>query len=268
MGTRPTDVFEAPSFLFGPADLVGRKAKREGARCARHYLKDGRFPAPRELLQVPPDGLVILKDIVDFQRERSAWRLYAVLDVLEGLWRALEWKNGSAVGDLYEATFRETIWGSLFYAVTSYMAPTNAENIARRLEAVLRFWDSFQPARYLYTTMDRLLSFDELMVAACGCYATAWCPEEEGSIERRLQVAAERMARATREDCIEAIVRQLPHALAIERGLQHRDVLSDPVRWRERVASLDPMLFDRTSAASMGEVLGRLVDWDKQLSMH
>jgi len=74
-----------------------------------------------------------------------------------------------------------------------------------------------------------------------------------------------RMARATREDCLEAILRQMPRALAAARDLKHRNVLADPALLRQRFASLDPDTFERVSGAATPELLGQLYTWDRQL---
>jgi hypothetical protein len=73
------------------------------------------------------------------------------------------------------------------------------------------------------------------------------------------------MARATREDCIEAIFRQMPRALSSARGLKHREVVADPVFQRERITALDAREFERVSAACTPDVLALLYAWDKQL---
>jgi hypothetical protein len=269
MELRQPPLLEMPSFLFGPSAVVHRKAMREGKRCAGKYRKDGSFPLPRELLEVPRGEVVIACGGVDFVRSQPAWRLHMVASVIDGLCKALEWKDMRHVCDLYESFARETVWGALYFAV-SHIAPMDAARVGLRLEAMFRFWDSLQSARYLFSSPSALLSLDELMKDACDWVVTAWCPEGGESIRFCLKVAAERMARATKEDCIDAILRQLvvvlPYALA--RGLKHPDVFSSPRLWRERLATLAPDAFARISSAWPANVLERLYLWDKQLGAH
>jgi hypothetical protein len=78
-------------------------------------------------------------------------------------------------------------------------------------------------------------------------------------------MAAERMARATPKESIEAILRQMPRALSAARGLKHRDVLSDPAFLRQRLATLEPRAFARVSGACTSDLLGQLYAWDRQL---
>ncbi|HYO57093.1 hypothetical protein [Archangium sp.] len=82
----------------------------------------------------------------------------------------------------------------------------------------------------------------------------------------RLEMAAERMARATREDSIEAIFREMPRALAHARDLKHRDVVAAPSFQRERLAMLDPLAFERVSGACTSALLEKLYDWDYELA--
>jgi hypothetical protein len=266
MEPNPSPSLEIPSFLFGPHALVHRRAMGEGRRCASRYRKDGTLPSPRELLQVPPDGLVVMKAVVDFSREQPAWRLYMMGDVREGLYKALDWKDTARARLAYEESFRETAWGALHYAVT-HVAPMDVGCYALRFKALLRSWDSYQSPRYLYTSPAALLTLDELMMAACGWAMEAWCPEVGASVRARLEVAAERMALATREDCIEAILRQVPRVLPFAPPLKHPKVLADPAFWHERLATLEPESFDRISSAMSANVLERLCLWDRQLEL-
>ncbi len=103
------------------------------------------------------------------------------------------------------------------------------------------------------------------MVAACGWAMDAWRPEGNASVHERLETAAERMARATREDSIEAILRQMPHALSLAGDLKHRDVVADPAFQRERLLALDPTSFAHVSGACTAELLDKLYAWDRQL---
>ncbi len=178
-------------------------------------------------------------------------------------------KNYRHIRDIHETLFRETAWGALYFA-TAALAPESAERTALRLQAVLRFWDSLQHGRYLYQTLNTFLTLEELMTAACGWAMDAWCPEGGDSVRSRFAVASERMARATREDCVEAILRQLPHILpfADRKQLSHPEVVTDPTSWREHLASLDAAAFERISGVRPGCVLERLYLWDRQLDVH
>jgi hypothetical protein len=219
------------------------------------------------MLKVPSSEVVLTHEVADFQHERPAWRLYMVSNVISGLCEALDWQDSFHVGDVYEEFCLTTAWGGLYFAI-SRTAPMSAERVALRLQAVLRFWEPLQSVRYLFKRLNAVLTLEELMVAACDWAMDAWCPEGTASVRTRLEAAAERMARATREDSMEAILRQMPRALMHDRGLKHRDVLTNPVMLRQHLTTLEPAAFERMSAACTSDLLEHLYDWDHQLGMH
>ncbi|PTL82079.1 hypothetical protein [Vitiosangium sp. GDMCC 1.1324] len=254
---------QLPSFLHGTFRSVQQKTKREGLRCGEQYRVDGTFPVPHQMLEVPLGEVVVAHEVVDFQRERPAWRLYMVSHVMGAL--APEGQKPFPVRHDYEAFFRETAWGALFFA-TTHMGAVSAERTAKRLRAVLRFWEPLQSTRYLFKKL-AAQTLEEVMVASCDWAMDAWCPMGEASVRARLEIAAERMARATREDCIEAILQEMPRALAHAGKLNHRSVVADPAFQRERLATLDSRSFERVSGALTGELIGLLHDWDHELGL-
>jgi hypothetical protein len=258
---------QLPSFLHGSYTSVHQKTQREGLRCGEQYREDGSFPTPRQMLEVTSSDLVVTHEVVDFQRERPTWRLYMVSNLKNSLYETLDWQNSTTVRDAYEAFFRETAWGALYFAI-SPSAPVSTERTALRLQAVLRFWEPLQSARYLFSTPNDALTLEELMVASCDWAMDAWCPVRNASVRTRLETAAERMAWATQEDSLKAILRQMPRAFAQARDLKHREVLADPAFQRQRLTMLDPLAFERVSGAYTAELIGKLYDWDYELGMH
>ncbi len=262
-----TTTLQLPSFLHGTYASIERKAKVEGRRCGKQYQLSGTFPQPRELCTVAPGAVVFTHNIVDFQDDLPAWRLYMVPEVMMSMYDIDE-KNHRQLGNLYETSFRETAWGALYFALSG-RAPESAERMALRLQAVVRFWDSLHHGRYLHKKLNTFMNLEELMTAACGWALDAWCPEGGDSVRSRFQVASERMARATRQESIEAILRQLPQLLAFadRKQLNHPEVVLTPSFWREHLTALDTAAFERISGVCPSEVLGRLYRWDKQLDI-
>jgi len=269
METIQTSTLQLPSFLYGPSSTIQRKTKAEGRRCAKQYQLSGTFPQPRELRTVAPDEVVFTHEVVDFQDERPAWRLYVYWESIMSMCEASGEKNYRHLRDIHETFFRETAWGALYFA-TAALAPESAKRTAPRLAAVLRFWDSLQHGLYLHQTLNRFMSLEELLTAACGWVMDAWCPEGGDSVRTRFEVASEHMARATREECIEAILRQLPRILpfADTGRLSHPEVVTSPTAWREHLTTLDDAAFERISGVRPGWVLERLYLWDRQLDAH
>jgi hypothetical protein len=268
METIQTTTLQLPSFLYGSLSAIRRKAKAEGHRCAKQYQLNGSYPHPREFRTVAPDEIVFTHEVVDFQEERPAWRLHEYWEVLTSLSGTLG-KSYRHINDSHEPFFLETAWGALFFAICG-PAPDSAERTAPRLKAVLRSWGALQHGRYLHQKLNTFLTLEELMTAACGWAMEAWCPEGGNSVRSRLEVASERMARATRGDCVEAILRQLPHILpfADRQKLSHPEVVMDLASWREHLTTLDAAAFERISGVRPGWVLERLYLWDRQLNVH
>ncbi|WP_224250290.1 hypothetical protein [Hyalangium gracile] len=254
-----------PSFLHGTFMNVARRTSREGQRCGEQYRKDGTFPPPLGLLEIPAREVVIAHELVDFQHEQPTWRLYLFSRVISSLCEALDWQNSFQVDDEFEAFCRETPWGALYFTL-SQKAPLSAERMSLRLQAVLRSWEPLQSARYLFKKLDAVLSLEDLLLESSDWVMDAWCPKDDGSVRTRLELAADRMSRATREDCIEAILRQMPRALEFVRGLKHRDLLADPSFQRQRLTLLTPEAFERLSAACTSDLLGQVYAWDRQLA--
>lgn len=257
---------QMPSFLHGTYSAVQQKTRKEGLRCSEEYKNHGTFSLPQHMLGVSPEEVVLTQGVADFQHGRPVWRLYMVSDVMSTVWEVLEDHDSRVLRDAFESFFWETPWGALYFALEQ-MGPVSAACTAPRLQAVLRYWEPLQSARYLFNTLGAVLTLEQLMVASCGWAMDAWCPGD-APVRERLEQAAKRMAVATREDSIEAILRQLPRALASERSLKHRQVLADPVFQRERVTALDDGSFERASGACTSDLIGLLLDWDKQLGAH
>jgi hypothetical protein len=264
METGQPSSLQMPSFLHGSFRFVSRETQREGHRCGEQFRRDGSFPALAEMEEVPSGEVVIAHEVVDLHPEQPAWRMYMLSGVMRGVYEALDFQNSPRVRDAFEAFCRRTAWGALHFSIEQN-APRSAAHASQRLQAVLRFWEPLQSVRYLFKELGVVLTLEKLMIASCGWVMDAWCPVDEESIRKRLEVAVERMARATREDCIHAILRQMPRAFEASRGLKHRDVLVDPTFLRERLMMLEPGIFERVSGACTSDLLGQLYAWDRQL---
>jgi hypothetical protein len=264
MTPEPTAALQLPSFLHGTFRSAQQKARREGLRCGEQYREQGSFPFPRQMVEVPPGEVLVAHDVVDFQHERPAWRLYMVSNVMDALLDTVDRQNSSSTRDAYEAVFLKTAWGALYFALAQ-MGPVSAKRTAKRLQAVLRFWEPLQCARYLFKKVGTAHTLEELMVASLDWAMDAWCPLGDASVRERLAMVAERMEQATREDCIEAIFREMPRALAHAGKLKHWKQVADPDFQRERLATLDPWFFERVSSARPGDLIWLLTNWDREL---
>lgn len=267
MAPGPYSPLSLPSFLRGSYSEVQQKAHEEGLRCGRQYLKESCFPLPQALLEVPPGEVVVANDAVDFNRKRPAWRLHRVPHVLSGLSEALDWQDTNPLRDAYEAFCRETTWGALYFAI-GRTSPHGSERMSLRFQSLLRFWEPLESVRYLFSSPSTALTLGELAEKSCSWATDAWCPVGGDSVRERLKTAVERMSRATREDSMEAILRQLSRVLILVRDLKHREAVADPSFLRQRLSLLDSAAFERVSGAHPGSLIEKLYDWDHELGTH
>lgn len=267
MRTDLTSTLEFPALLYGPSSAIVRKGRREGRRYAEHYLKHGTFPLPTQMREVLPGEVVFTEPFADFSREAPAWRLHLFLEVISGFDDTVGMQEWRRLRPLLEATCRETPWGALYHAVQP-SAPQSAERMAARLAAVLRFWDLLSLARYRHIELEVDYTLEQLMQLRYGRTFEAWCPKISGSVREHMEATVERMARATREDCLQAVLRLVPYILTGPFKLKHREVLGDPAFLPERFATLAPELFDELSSAYPSPVYAQVRSWDKDLDIH
>ncbi|HEX8825487.1 MAG TPA: hypothetical protein VF794_36595 [Archangium sp.] len=93
----------------------------------------------------------------------------------------------------------------------------------------------------------------------------AWYPGGPASVREHLALSVERMSRATREECLEAVLRVISVIVKVDNDLKHREMLSDPDFLRERLHALPPKDFESLSSAEKYTVTVQLAAWDRQL---
>ena len=216
---------------------------------------------------VAPGEVVFTHNIVDFNDSHPAWRLYMVSEAISRICD-INPREYRRLLVLYEESLQRVPWGALYFVISTY-APQSTKRMATRVQSALNCWSSLQHDRYAYKTLGTYLSLEELLIEALGWVLDAWCPEDDGSLSSRFALASERMARATRVESTEAILRRLPGILAFadRQQLQHPEVVTDVASWREHLDALDASSFERISAVYPGEVLRFMYLWDRQLSL-
>jgi hypothetical protein len=143
--------------------------------------------------------------------------------------------------------------------------PWSAERIANRLASLLRFWEVLQGPRYAFWGFNDNYTLEELVDDIWRMTLKAWCPGGPASVREHLALTVERMARATREECLEAVLRVMPVVVEADFDLRHNEVLRDPGFLRERLSALPPKKFEELSSADKYAVSGQLWDWHREL---
>ncbi|WNG21692.1 hypothetical protein [Cystobacter fuscus] len=264
MTVSQSPVLEFPAMLHGLTGDILRKVSTKGKEWAREYLKTGAFTQPRRMRQVPPGEVLIVdsggdSNIIPHPR----WRVHLFSDVFMHLNDGVPKKERQRMEEAFESFCLSTPWGALFQAVSPYPL-RSSRRMAERLAALLHFWDVLRGPRYAFW-FDREYTLEELVEDIYGMTLEAWCPGSPASTRERLVLTVERMARATREECMEAVLRVLPVLVRANADLQHREQLSDPDFLRERLDALRPDDWEDISSAYRFTVNGVLYAWDREL---
>ena len=264
MNTEQSPVLELPAWLHGTTAAILRKVRAEGKWWAREYLETGAFPQPRQLRQVQPGEVLVMHSAAEFGSPHSCWRMHLLAEVFTHLDEYVPEEARQRTEEAFESFCLSTPWGALTHAV-SPLPPWSAERVAARLASVLRFWDVLEGPRYAFWSFDDNSTLEELLEDRWRKTLEAWCPAGPAPVREHLALSVERMARATREECLEAVLRVIPAVVEVNRDLKHREMLRDPGFLRERLGTLPPKEFESLSSACKYAVNGQLYAWDREL---
>ncbi len=254
--------------LHGFTEDVIHEVEAQSQRWAWEYRETGAFTQPTRMRQVAPGEIMELTsgslfDVIP----RARWRIQIFADTLWGLIQGVPQEQDERMEAVFESFCLNTPWGALHQAVNP-TSPRSAERMARRFTALMRFWDVLQGPRYAYSADDTLHTLDSLMARIYHETMEAWCPGGPASVREHLALTVERMTHATREDCLQAILRVIPFVVRTNTDLKHPEVLVDPGFLRESLASLGPKDWEDASSADVYAVNGLLYDWDRALERH
>ena len=261
-------VLELPAWLYDTTAAILRKARVEGRWWAREYRKTGAFPQPRQMRQVPPGEVLVMHSGAEgFDWNHPRWRMHLFGEIFMDLNECVPKEERQRMEEAFESFCLRTPWGALYHAV-SPPPPHCAERMANRLASLLRFWEVLQSPRYAFWSFDQKYTLDELMDDIYRKTLEAWCPGGPASIREHLALTVERMARTTREESLEAVLRVMPAVAEMDTDLKHREELRDPGFLRERLSALPPKKFQDLSSAYIYAVSGQLWDWYRELERH
>lgn len=263
MTSEQAPVLEFPAWLYGTTASIIRKARTEGHWWAREYLKTGAFLQPRQMRPVQPGEVLVMHSGADFD-PAPCWRMHMFGEVFMWLSEGVQKEEHPRMEESFESFCLSTPWGAIDQAVLP-SPPWSAERMANRLASVLRFWDVLQVPRYAFWLFDDHYTLEELMEDRWGDTLEAWCPGGPASVREHLALTMERMARATQEDCQEAVLRMMPVVVEGNTDLKNREVLRNPDFLRERLTALPPETFEDLSSADKYAVNGQLYAWDREL---
>jgi len=267
MTAEQSPVLEFPAMLHGSMATIRRKVSAEGQWWAGKYLETGAFPQPRRMRQVLPGEVLVMHTGAEFGAPHSCWRMHRFVEVFLGLREGVPEEEYPRARAAFESFCLSTPWGALYHAV-ALPPPWNAGRLANRLASVLRFWEVLQVPRYAFWSFDVEYTLEELMDSIYRMTLEAWCPGGAASVREHLELMVERMARATREECLEAVLRVMPAVVETDSDLKHCEILRDPAFLRERLHALPPEKFESLSSADKYAVCRLLFAWYRELGRH
>jgi hypothetical protein len=266
MTTQRLPALEFPAMLHGTTAAIRRGVLAEGRWWAREYLETGVFPPPRRMRQVAPGEVLVLRQAGELDLNSTRWWIHPFASVFQGLDEGVQARGRAQerqrVEEAFESFCLSTPWGALYHAV-SPPPSRSAKRMASRLASVLRFWELLRVPRYAYWFGEKY-TLEELMEDLYRESLEAWCPQGPMSVQEHLARAVEGMARATRVDCEEALLRLMPVLVAGDAGFKHRELLGDPGFLRERLAALSPEDFENLSGTEPYTVAEQLAAWERE----
>jgi hypothetical protein len=267
MTSEHSPVLEFPAMLHGSIPTIIRKVRAEAQWWAREYLATGAFPPPRRMRQVQPGEVLVMHSGADFDMPPPRWRMYMLISAFTRLDECVPKEARQRMEEALEAFCLNTPWGALYHAV-ALPPPCSAGRMAKQLASVLGFWEVLQGPRYAFWSFNQEYTLEELLEDIYREPLAAWCPGGAASVREHMALMVERMARATREECLEAVLRVMPAVVEMDKDLKHCEVLKDPVFLRERLRALPPEKFEEFSSANRYAVSGPLWDWYRELRRH
>lgn len=262
MSVPQSTVLEFPAMFHGHPDAIRRGVSAQGKTWAREYLEKGVFTPPGRMLQVPPGELLEMHSGVLFDNI-PRWRIHMLNSVFMSLSDGVPREERPRMEEDFEAFCLKTPWGILYHAVTP-PPPRSAARMASRLAALLRCWEVLQGPRYAFWPQ-RQDTLEELVERLYRPTLEAWCPEGPASTREHLARVVARMARATREECMQAVLRLMPVLIAGDSEFKHREALGDPDFLHRRLRALAAQDFEDLSSAYPYAVTVQLADWDREL---
>ncbi len=257
-------VLDFPALLHGSLAATRRRVSAEGHRWTQEFLQTGSFTLPQRMRPVLPGEVVITHMGAEFLAPAPSWRLHVFIEVFTNLGHGLSARERQRIEEAFETFCLRTAWGVLHHCVAQ-LPTRSAEHMAQRLAALLRFWEALKGPRYVFWSYDRQCTLEELIQDIYVKTLEAWCPRGSTSVREHVSLTVERMARATRRESEEAILRVIPFLVATNNELKHREVLGDPAFQRERIAALSPNDFESVASACLYAVNGLVYAWDRQL---
>jgi len=217
-------------FLNGTFASVKKRVDAIAKKWATRYRQDGSFPEASELA-VDPGSTILTNDLSDLVRGQTLWRTYFVRALGSGISQALQWKDHERVSSVFEKSVIGTAWGSLDFAL-GHVAPNSRENVANRLESLIRFWPELDTLQYRDRDAAVDVSLSQIVSRHFDLLLQQWSGSVRAETPEAILSAVSELRKASRTELDQAV-----------RDIMFRLAGADP-RVKNRGALTDRSFFD------------------------
>ncbi len=246
------------AFVYGDHSVCRRKMKAEAIKWAKRYEQRGDFPEPK-MISVPL-GSVMYCDRSSFEMlamgfqfhvesattlitqrfvpttleigppmkgHDAQWYFYLVDDLASetSMSLTIPFEEKPRFRIAYEASVCRYPWGALSFVINPPMnMPETIDVVARRLEAVLSFWEKLDRLQYIDRYLKKI-TLSELMFFYYEGTIRMWGDASVGSVKDALRAVAEQMRTATEDEIHTRMMRRLHEVIDTDPNLKHREWL-------------------------------------------
>ncbi len=218
-----------PAFLYGDNATCRRLWRAEAKKWGTRFEAHGDFPEPK-LIPVQPGSVIWTNDgaaemlmLGDHERRKKPhWHFYH-LKLLDA-----EASPGGPARALFDAAYEDFVrrypWGALALIIDR-RTNTTVDLVARRLEAVLSFWEQLDTLRYIDLHLKKL-DLAALITFYTHEFVLAWADAPIGRpVKEVLRETMERMRNASEDEIQKRMMRRLHEVIDTDPNLKHREWL-------------------------------------------
>ncbi len=252
------DRFLVPDWLIGSEREVLQALPSVAKVWASRYRASGSFPQPT---LVDPGKLdVILYNSSDFQPDQPAVRLFANIELIWMIDKALQVSDNEELKTDYEIHVGAAPWGS-FEAFLFLRAPDSLANLQRRYRQVLPHLTALAHRQVVTVGQQRvtaLAALDQWI----GRTLQNWGAPADGPLADRIELALDAMVNATPASIDGRIIRRILELAPVAPRVKHRGRFT-PEFVRQWVTSLDPDEHLNLTGCEEGSLYSEIVEMDR-----
>jgi len=251
-----------PDFLFGSVASLQRKIKVEGKKWANQYREDKTFPTPLTA-SMPLEAVVLMDASTDLVHEVAQWRIYFVRLFAGAICQSLDWQNYEQVNVDFETHTLKFSWGALD-ALIEHVVPNSINNVSRRIEAVLLFWEPLSTLSYLDKNLQPV-NLEQLLSTHFGHLLEMWGVHRSDDIRLDLKKTIDVMRKASPGVVQDKVVACLLSLSQVDTRIKHPEQFRNQVWLNEELAKLEQPAYENLTTGYPPDLLRTLYILDDSI---